>query len=155
LIMNYREVLAGIFSKPKIADGSSTHRSGELNRIVGEVKKLPRETWPLVKSHWCQTKSFDAIARYFQALPSSAGAVANGPAEEHVLRNLPLIVLSAGNSSAVQRAEHEALAQSSSCGRLEVVSDSGHWMHFDRPDVVVRAVQDMVSLCRERATREA
>ncbi len=148
LIMNRWSALTRILPKQRKQTDVAAHGSAGLDRIVGEVKKLPREVWPMVQSHWCAPKCFDGMARYFEAFSSSAATVAKKCPENDAVRNVPLIVLSAGNASPVQRAEHEALTQQSSHGRLEVVADSGHWMHFDRPDVVIRAIQEMVSLCR-------
>ena len=147
-IMNRWNAVTRILPKQGKQTGNGAHGPAGLDRIVGEVKKLPREVWRMVQSHWCHPKCFDGMARYFEAFSSSAAAVAKECPENEAVRNVPLIVLSAGNASPVQRAEHETLVQRSAQGRLEVVTESGHWMHFDRPDVVIRAIQEMVSLCR-------
>jgi pimeloyl-ACP methyl ester carboxylesterase len=151
-IMSRWGALTRILPKRRKKTNASAHGPAGLDRIVGEVKKLPREVWPMVLSHWCAPKCFDGMARYFRAFPSSAAAVAKQSPENQAVRKTPLIVLSAGNASPVQRAEHVAMVQQASHARLEIVADSGHWMHFDRPDVVIRAIQEMVGLCRaERA----
>jgi pimeloyl-ACP methyl ester carboxylesterase len=62
------------------------------------------------------------------------------------LRDVPLTVLSAGNASPIQRAEHETLARRSSHGKIEIVAaGSGHWIQVDRPDVVIQASREMVA----------
>lgn len=147
-IMNRWSAVERVLSKQRKQTRGTGHGPAGLDRIVGEVKKLPREVWPMVQSHWCNPKCFDGMARYFKAFSSSAAAVAEKCPENEAVRKVPLIVLSAGNASPVQRAEHETLVQQSAQGRSEVVADSGHWMHFDRPDVVIRAIQEMVTLCR-------
>ena len=38
-----------------------------LERLVGEVRKLPPEVHPMVMSHWCQPKCFTAMADYIGA----------------------------------------------------------------------------------------
>jgi pimeloyl-ACP methyl ester carboxylesterase len=133
-----------------IARVTSGPGAGLIDRVVGQVQKLPRDLWPMIQSHWCDPKSFEAMARYLEALPESAAVVnqsfaaANGEA----LRDLPLIVLSSANASADERAEHEKLARLSSRGRLEIVPGSGHWIQIDRPEAVIQAIGEMVSRCR-------
>ena len=85
------------------------------------------------------------MARYLTSLPQSAAAVAKELGATDAFRDLPLIVLSAGNANAIQRAEHEALARASSLGRLEIVPDSGHWIQVDRPDIVIQACLEMIT----------
>jgi len=111
-------------------------------RIVGEIRKLPRELWPIVQAHWCDPKCFDAMAQYLEALPATAVEASQAKS----LGEMPLTVLSAGNSSPAQRAEHERLVCLSTRGKLEIVPDSRHWIQLDRPDIVIRAIQDMLAL---------
>jgi pimeloyl-ACP methyl ester carboxylesterase len=108
--------------------------------MAGEISKLPRELWPAIQSHWCNPKSFRAMRDYLKALPESARAVYN----EVTHLDIPLVVLSAGNSSPAQRADHERVARLSSRGRLEIVAGSGHWILLDRPDLVIREIEQAV-----------
>jgi pimeloyl-ACP methyl ester carboxylesterase len=137
---------AGSQRLPKmIARASSGRGAAITDQIVGQVRKLPGELWPMIQSHWCDPKCFEGMARYLEALPPSAAEVAQKLARTDALRDVPLIVLSAGNASPIQRAEHEALARCSSRGQIEVVADSGHWIQVDRPDAVVRAIREMIT----------
>jgi pimeloyl-ACP methyl ester carboxylesterase len=111
---------------------------------VGEVSKMPPETWPMVRAHWCQAKSFQGLAAYLESLPASA-AVADALMKPG---NLPVIVLSAANSTPEQLKEREALARRSSQGRHIVAAKSGHWIQLDEPELVVEAVREMVRLIR-------
>ena len=40
-----------------------------MNRLAGEVAKMPRELWPMVAEHWSAPKSFLAMAAQLEALP--------------------------------------------------------------------------------------
>jgi pimeloyl-ACP methyl ester carboxylesterase len=136
---------AGSRALPKwIARVTSGPGAGLIDRVVGQVQKLPRELWPMIQAHWCDPKCFEGMAGYLEAL-SESSAVVN---REGGLHEMPLIVLSSANASAPERAEHEMLARSSSQGRFEIVPGSGHWIQIDRPDVVIRAIGEMVSRCR-------
>jgi pimeloyl-ACP methyl ester carboxylesterase len=128
-----------------VARASSGRGSAFAERIVGEIRKLPPEVWPMIRSHWSNPKSFEGMAQYLEALPESAAVVAR---EVPVRGYVPLIVLSAGSASPEQRAEHESLARYFQ-GRIEIVP-GGHWLQLDRPDVVVRAINEMIAQVRKR-----
>lgn len=69
-----------------LARASSGKGVSVTDRLVGEVRKLPRELWPIMKAQWCQPRGFDTMAEYLARLPASCAlALDNGP-----LRNLPL-----------------------------------------------------------------
>jgi pimeloyl-ACP methyl ester carboxylesterase len=127
-----------------IAKLSSGRGESVISRLVGEVSKLPPETWPMVRAHWCQPKSFRGLAAYLEALPASA-------AEAHAFPeavNLPVIVLSASNSTPEQRKERDALARRSPRGRHTIAAKSGHWIQLDEPELVVQAIGEMVRAIR-------
>ena len=136
----------GWLAVPKmIARASSGRGAAITDQLVGQVAKLPRELWPMIQSHWCDPKCFEGMARYLEALPQSAAAVAQELSLKHALHDVPLTVLSAGNASPIQRAEHETLARRSSQGQIEIVPGSGHWIQVDRPDTLIQAIRKMVT----------
>lgn len=69
---------------------------------------------------------------------------------------VPLIVLTQSNAAQrwpaqlgkVWAASQRNLAKLSSLGRIKVLDDTGHNVHLDRPDVVVRAVLNVVRAAR-------
>ena len=118
---------------------------GVLSRLVGEVQKLPPESWPLVQACWSQPKCFTAMARHLAGLPSSARDVAEGS-----LGDIPLIVISAAQGWAARRDTHEQLAALSSHGRVIIAGQSGHWAHLDEPQLVIAAIRELVEQHRVR-----
>jgi len=112
-----------------------------LERLVGEVRKLPPDVYPLVQMHWCQPKCFRAMADYLGALEETAAAAA-GVA---TLSDVPLVVMSSGDQPADVLAAHRELARLSSIGRHIVAAETGHWIQFDAPDLVVGTIRDMVA----------
>ncbi|MEO7144943.1 MAG: alpha/beta hydrolase [Bryobacteraceae bacterium] len=124
-----------------IARASGGRGAGFAQAMVGEIRKLPRESWPIVQAHWCDPKSFHGVADYLEALPESAAAVLR----EESLGDIPIAVLSAENAGEVQRAEHARLAALSSRGRMEIVTGSLHWIQLDRPDRVIAAIREMIA----------
>jgi len=115
-----------------------------LERLVGEVRKLPPDVHPIVQTIWCQPKCFQAMADHLAALEETAavvGAVTSLP-------NVPLVIISSGDQSPDTIAKHRALARLSSQSRHIIATRSGHWIQFDEPDLVVTAIRDVVDRTR-------
>jgi len=127
-----------------IAKVSSGRGESTISRIVGEVRKMPVETWPVIQAHWCQPKSFRGMARHLESLPESCAEAA----PMRLPPSMPVTILSASNSTAGERAGREAMALSSSRGRHIIAAESGHWIHLDEPELVVQAIWEMVERAR-------
>jgi pimeloyl-ACP methyl ester carboxylesterase len=112
------------------------------DRLVGEVRKMPKEHWPAIAEHWSEARSFEAMAGNLEQLPVSVAQLD----ERRGLGDLPLVVLSGGKMAA----EHEADARLSSRGECVVVEGSGHWIQLDAPDVVADAIGRVVAEVRAR-----
>jgi pimeloyl-ACP methyl ester carboxylesterase len=118
-----------------------------LERLVGEVRKLPADVLPVVQALWCQPKCFHAMAGHLAALEDTAAAASRVTS----LGAIPLVILSAGDQPPDIIAKHGALTRLSSDSRHLVASGSGHWIQFDEPALVVDAVRDLIE--RVRRTR--
>jgi pimeloyl-ACP methyl ester carboxylesterase len=125
-----------------IAKLSSGRGESVISRLAGEVQKMPPETWPMVRAHWCLPKSFVAMAGYLESLPGSSLEAA----ALRVPETIPVTFLSAANATAEQREEREAIARRSPRGRHIVARKSGHWIQLDEPELVVQAIREMVSI---------
>lgn len=111
-----------------------------LERMVGEVRKLPPEIHPVVQAHWCQPKCFHAMAAYMQALARDGGSIAALIPP----RDIPVVVISSGRQPPEEIAAHRALADASLGGRHVVAAASGHWIPFDEPELIAAAVRQVV-----------
>jgi pimeloyl-ACP methyl ester carboxylesterase len=121
-----------------------TETAGVLDHLVGEVQKLPPETWPTVRALWSQPKCFVGMARHLSGLPASAVEVEACAR----LGNIPLVVISAGRQPEASRQAYERMAALSTRGRHIVSLASGHWIHLDDPEIVVSAIKDLVDAAR-------
>ena len=134
-------LMAGGRLVPKlVARASSGRGESTISRIVGEVRKMPPETWPMVRAHWCEPKSFLGMAAYLESLPASA-AEADAIA---LPETIPVTVLSACNSTPEQLEEREAIARRSPRGQHIVARRSGHWIQLDEPELVVEAIREAI-----------
>jgi pimeloyl-ACP methyl ester carboxylesterase len=120
--------------------GSTTART--LERLVGEVRKLPPDVHPIVQAHWSQPKCFRAMADHLGALQAMAAAVAGVTS----LPDIPLVVVSSGDQSPQTIARHRALARLSSSGRHMIAKRTGHWIQLDDPDFVITTIRDVWKL---------
>jgi pimeloyl-ACP methyl ester carboxylesterase len=118
--------------------GPTTART--LERLVGEVRKLPPEVHPLVQRHWCEPKCFHAMADHLAALEETA-AVINRITS---LPDVPLVVISSGDQPTDVIDRHRQLAGLSQRGRHIVANTSGHWIQFDDPDLVVSTLREII-----------
>ena len=120
-------------------------------RIAGEIRKLPAPILPLVRAFWSQPKNFISLGRHVAALPTSAAQAA----AVRSLGSLPLVVISGDHHAAPHIDWQRDLAQLSSHGRHLVVGDCGHWIHLDQPELVVRAIREVIITARSTAQNEA
>jgi pimeloyl-ACP methyl ester carboxylesterase len=111
-----------------------------LERLVGEVRKLPPELHPTVRALWCQPKCFHAMGDHMSVLERY------GPRFTDLTprRDIPIVVLSGGNQPAEQLAAHRLMAEASDRGRHVIASRSAHWIQFDEPELIVDAIRGLV-----------
>ena len=111
-----------------------------LERLVGEVRKLPPDVHPIVQAHWCQPKCFSAMADHLRVLEREGtvmGSLIPRP-------EIPVVVISSGDQPAEQIAAHRMLAERSDDGRHVIAARSAHWVQFDEPELVVAVVRELV-----------
>jgi pimeloyl-ACP methyl ester carboxylesterase len=111
-----------------------------LERLVGEVRKLPPDVQPVVQALWCQPKCFHAMADHLRTLERDGAAIAAGVPP----REIPDVVISGGDQPREQLVAHQVLAEASAGGRHVIASRSAHWVQFDEPELIVAAVKDLV-----------
>lgn len=140
---------AGSRSLPKlIARASAPGAAGNLmTNLVGQVRKLPPELWPMIRCHWSDPKCFQSMAAHLASLPAAARAAIAMP----VPASIPLVILSAENATPAEIAERQALVRENPMSRHLRVENTGHWIHLERPDAVIGAVRELASnFLRER-----
>jgi pimeloyl-ACP methyl ester carboxylesterase len=136
-------LLAGSTGLPRmISKASSGKGSAVPDRIVGELRRLPKEWWPVIASHWCLPRSFETMAEYLERLPENCSY----GLDEGALARIPTTVISGERTAPAVIAAHERTAAASAGGRHVVSAGSGHWIHLDNPALVVAEVERMAGL---------
>lgn len=107
---------------------------------------LPASERTMAPVFWTEAKFCRTIASQLERLPESAAQVIAGGRVDK-----PLVVLSAANISPQRLAEHRAIAAQSAQGRHIVAERSGHWVTEDQPELVAKAILDLVDAARGRS----
>ncbi len=118
--------------------GSTAART--LERLIGEVRKLPPDVYPILQELWCQPKCFHAMADHLRVLEREGTSIGGLIPP----RNIPVVVVSSGNQPPEQIAAHRQLAERSANGRHVVAARSAHWVQFDEPELIVGLVRELV-----------
>jgi pimeloyl-ACP methyl ester carboxylesterase len=112
-----------------------------VERILGELAKLPPETVRLIRERWGHPKFFLVMARYIRTLPACAAEISGCDIPSHI----PVTVISGAHQPPVRMAEHAALAGHSLHGCHIVAAKSAHWVHLDEPELIVQAFRQIVA----------
>lgn len=121
--------------RKKETPGPLSRFSQTLQRIRFELKKIPPEVLPLIRSHWSRPGFYWAMAAHLQALPECARAVSTCS----LPKDIPVTVLSGAHQPPERLAEHAAIAT-----RHVIASQSAHFVYLDEPELVVNAVRDVL-----------
>ena len=113
-----------------------------LERLVGEVRKLPPDLHPAVRAIWCQPKCFHAMAGHMSVLERGDPLISITNVTPR--RDIPVVVLSGGNQPPEQVAAHRLMADASDRGRHVIAARSAHWIQFDEPELIVEAIRSII-----------
>jgi len=135
----------GARTLPKLIARASSGRGGTnfIERIVGQIQKLPADVWPMIQSHWCDPKCFRSAASQLAALPACGAEILD--LLDSAAITIPFVILSASDASPGQRSAHQRLVQRFPSGELQIVENSGHWIMLDRPEVLLAAIRAMTA----------
>lgn len=122
-----------------IARAAAERGASTIERLTGEVRRLPPELWPVLRAHWSRPKSFAAMAAYLECLPAAATAASTMPLSPDV----PFLVLSAANATAAELKERDGWISASRDGRHIRIDNSAHWIQLEQPDSVVQGVRQI------------
>jgi pimeloyl-ACP methyl ester carboxylesterase len=117
--------------------------SATMERLAGEISKLPEELWPVIAAQWSRPQSFRAMAAMLQALPACA-ADAGDPM---LPPEIPVAILSAASATAEELRERDGWLAGVIEKEHRVFPETRHWLHLENPEEVAAAIQ----WCVERA----
>jgi pimeloyl-ACP methyl ester carboxylesterase len=115
-----------------ISKWSAGKGASVTERLTAEVRKLPREVWPMVRMHWCDEKCFSTMAEYLERLPANAAAAAKAGWRPEI----PTIVLTVPPPNPLDLPT-EAIHR--------IAARSGHWIQLDEPELVIAAIAELLA----------
>lgn len=118
-----------------------------LDRLVGQIRRLPKEVWPAIQCHWSDPKCYAGMAEYLRALPKCAKEAASIDLPAH----LKQVILSADTATPAELAERDRWAAASTCATHLRLTGTGHWIQLDQPDALIDIIRDVVEELRPRA----
>jgi pimeloyl-ACP methyl ester carboxylesterase len=113
-----------------ISRWSAGSGASATERLTGEVRKLPKEVWPMIRMHWCDEKCFSTMAEYLERLPANAEAASAKPWPV----DIPTIVLTV--LTAVPDLPEGVTHR--------LATRSGHWIQLDEPGLVLTAIRELL-----------
>lgn len=112
-----------------------------LERTTSELRKMPGDVWPDVVAHWSLPAFYRGVAAQLEAIPSSLAEMQQAQPVEKV----PVIVLVPACSAPLPKDSLARIAPQAEQWRVE---RSGHWIHLDRPDLVLQAIHSILARTR-------
>jgi pimeloyl-ACP methyl ester carboxylesterase len=132
---------------------------GGENSMPATARKLPRELQEIYLNLLLDPNQYATAIAEMQQLPQTFQQTSQMMKGDQPFGNLPLIVLTAGQMSApgstpfaeqyvpVPDSQVELqleLARQSPRGEQRVITESGHSVHLDAPEEIIKAVRDML-----------
>jgi pimeloyl-ACP methyl ester carboxylesterase len=111
-----------------------------MDRLAGEIAKLPHETHGPIRAHWSKPDSFKLMAEYLRLVPAAASQALSMP----VPARIPIIVLSAASATSAELAERDSWIRNRPFSRHTQIPKTTHWVQLDRPDLVAEAVRELL-----------
>jgi pimeloyl-ACP methyl ester carboxylesterase len=109
-----------------------------FNRVTEEVRKMPRETWPIIAAHWSRPGFYVGMRNHVKAVPDTVREMQDA----EPIQDIPVLLLTPGKSTPVS---DECLRRIGNNVHQVIAPTSAHWIHLDQPDLVIDSIRDMVA----------
>jgi pimeloyl-ACP methyl ester carboxylesterase len=120
-----------------VAGATGTGGRHVLERVTEEVRKMPREVWPVVAAHWSRPSYYAGMRRHVEAVPASVREMEDiAP-----IQGIPVLVLTPGNATPLSS---QCLDKIGNRVQQVIANKSAHWIHLDEPDLVINAIREIV-----------
>ena len=120
--------------------------SREDEGVLAPMWKLPAEARKPLRQFWTSQKFFTGLGSQIESISVSAREALDASAGGY--GDLPLVTISSTDPGEYRLIQQEALARLSTRGRHVVASNSGHWIPLDQPQVVIDAIESVLSDAR-------
>jgi pimeloyl-ACP methyl ester carboxylesterase len=108
-----------------------------LDRVTGELAKMPPEIRPSIAAHWSRPDFYQGMRSHIQAVPQTVREMCNAEPIERI----PVFILTPEQSTPLDHAE---ISRIGSNAKQVIAPESGHWVHLDQPELVIQSIFEMV-----------
>ena len=109
-----------------------------LERIKGEVGKMPKEVWPIVAAHWSRPGFYTGMRNHLAAVPDTVREMQDA----EPIHDIPIVVLTPGISTPLS---DQQLGRIGDNVQQVIAPASAHWIHLDEPDLVIDSIREIVA----------
>jgi pimeloyl-ACP methyl ester carboxylesterase len=109
-----------------------------LERIKGEVGKMPKEVWPIVAAHWSRPSYYTGMRNHLAAVPDTVREMQDA----EPIHDIPVVVLTPGISTPLS---DQQLGRIGDNVEQVIAPASAHWIHLDEPDLVIDSIREIVA----------
>ena len=109
-----------------------------LERIKGEVGKMPKEVWPIVAAHWSRPSYYTGMRNHLVAVPDTVREMQDA----EPIHDIPIVVLTPGISTPLS---DQQLGRIGDNVQQVIAPASAHWIHLDEPDLVIDSIREIVA----------
>ncbi len=121
----------------KLAGAAGDGGRHVLSRVTEEVRKMPREVWPVVAAHWSRPAYYVGMRSHVTAVPDTVREMQCA----EPIRDIPVTVLTPGKSTPLCAARLRDIGDNV---EQVIALESAHWIHLDEPDLVIDSIRSMV-----------
>jgi pimeloyl-ACP methyl ester carboxylesterase len=108
-----------------------------LQRIKGEMGKMPRQVRPIMAAHWSKPSYYAGMRSHIAAVPDAVREMHDA----EPIRGIPVLLMTPGNSSPLS---DDCLQKIGDTVTQTIASASAHWVHLDEPELVIESIREMV-----------
>jgi pimeloyl-ACP methyl ester carboxylesterase len=121
----------------KLAGAAGDGGRHVLSRVTEEVRKMPREVWPVVAAHWSRPAYYKGMRSHVVAVPDTVREMRDA----EPIHDIPVTVLTPGKSTPLSISRLRDIGDNV---EQVIASASAHWIHLDEPDLVIESIRSMV-----------
>jgi pimeloyl-ACP methyl ester carboxylesterase len=119
-----------------------------LERIKGEVGKMPREVWPIVAAHWSRPSYYAGMRNHLVAVPDTVREMQDA----EPIHDIPVVVLTPGISTPLSDRQLGCIGDNV---QQVIAPASAHWIHLDEPDLVIDSIREIVAAATSETVEAA
>src|SRR5579872_2810044 len=109
-----------------------------LDRIKGEMEKMPQDVWPMVAAHWSRPGYYAGMRSHVEAVPDAVREIQN----LEPIRRIPVLLLTPAQSPALSE---DCLRKIGDNVQQVIAPASAHWIHLDEPQLVIDSIRQMTN----------